>query len=86
MSKFIGLVQADIDEDAGNSIRELGRKLYVNDANTCGSCEVPMRGGQFMPQKTREKRMTGVKCLLNKLKSPKEPEILLFFYEEKYLT
>ena len=87
---FISKVESEISRDPSMSIASLARKFDV-DRKTMSRCisedlrckSYRLQTGQFLSEKMREKRLNKSKKLLNKLKKPKEPNMIWFFSDEK---
>lgn len=87
---FIKRVEAVILDDPSRSIASLAREFGVN-RNTMTRCiqedlrcrSYRLQTGQLLSEGTRKRRFEKSKRLLNRLKHPKEPEMLWFFSDEK---
>ena len=87
--EFIRHVQNIIDEDPRKTIRSIAKDLQVSEGTIRNVVHKDiryksyvMRRGQFMSERTQESRLIRSKRLLNKLKHPQEPGMLVFFSDE----
>ena len=87
---FVKRVEAMIDIHPSKSMRSMAAELGV-DKRTIQRCvdedlhckSYRMQTGQLLTQATKDRRLLNSTKLLNKLKSPKESNMLWFFSDEK---
>ena len=87
------LVQELVNEDPGRSMRNIAEDLGISKTLVSKIVKedlryksYSLRRGQFMTEKTKETRLMKAKALLNRLKKPPAPDILIFFSDEKNFT
>ena len=83
-------IQALIDEDLGRSMRGIARELNVSEfllrkivKEDIRYKSYALRRGQFMNAATKERRAARSQLLLNKIKHPPAPDMLIFYSDEK---
>ena len=86
-------VQEVVDEDHGRSMRKVAEDLRIGRelVRTVVKEDLryksySLRRGQFMTERTKETRLLKAKALLNRLKRPLAPDMLIFFSDVKNFT
>ena len=88
--EIVEQVQEAINNDPGRSMRALGEELGVSEwlirkivKEDLRYKSYSLRRGQFMSAATKKTRYEKAAALLNRLKHPPVPDILIFFSDEK---
>ncbi len=86
-------MQELVNEDPGRSMRKLAEDLKVSEflirkivKEDIRSLSYSLHRGQFMMEATKKTRYEKATALLNRLKHPPAPDILIFFSDEKNFT
>ena len=89
-NEMVARVQELVDTDPSQSMRSMARELDVSATlvrkivkEDLRYKSYGLRKGQFMSEATKLRRLEKAKKLLNRLKKPPTPNILIFFSDEK---
>ena len=89
-SQFIHKVKQTIDENWGQSMRSIAKKLHVSEKTIRRSVHEDIRYKfymmkriQFISEKSKENRLKRAKRFLNKLENLAEAGVIWFFSDEK---
>ncbi len=91
--EIVDRVQEAINTDPGRSMRRMAEELEVSEwlvrkivKEDIRYKSYSLRKGQFMSAATKKTRYEKASALLNRIKHPPEPDILIFFSDEKNFT